>query len=160
MSNNNDNNNEEERKQEFDELPFELQMKILQERKKMEALIPHVEEVVDVTLRHNDFLKEISEDTDVEDIKTKLFIEAEKLDSIKSSTGCMKLCHELAREYDWIRHVVTDLGIDAAEFAAEAVKLCIMGDFKRSAILGRDMRSHVDEYENILAYWKKALEED
>lgn len=160
MSNNNDNNNEEERKQEFDELPFELQMKILQERKKMEALMPHVGEVVDVTLRHNDFLEEISEDTDVNDIKTKLFVEAEKLDSIKSSSGCMDLCHELAREYDYIRHVVTDLGVDAAEVAVEAVKLCIMGDFFRSAILGRAMKNQVDEYEKILAYWKKALEED
>lgn len=150
----------ENREEEFEDLPFEMQMKIMHEKKRLEEMVPYIEGIADVTIHHNDFLKEISEDTDTNSIKTKLFLEAERLDSLKSSKDGQRLFHEIAREYDWIRHVVSELGIDAAELAAEAVKLAMMGDFKRSAILGRSMKSHVDEYEKILSYWEKAINGD
>lgn len=148
----------ENRDEEFEELPFEWQMRIKQERKRMEALASHKEEVIDVSVDSSAFLDEIAKNKDVNDIKTKLFIEAEKLDAMKSTPEGKKLYHEFAKEYDWIRHVVSERGIDATEFAVEAVKRTVMGDFHRAAILGRSMQSHVDEFENILSYWKQALE--
>lgn len=146
----------ENRNEEFEDLPFEWQMRIMQERKKLKALASHKEEVIDVTVNSSEFLDKIAKSKDVDDIKAKLFIEAEKLDAIKSTEEGKRLYNEFAKEYDWIRHVASEKGIDAVEFAVEAVKFALIGDFKRSAILGRNMKSHVDEYENILNYWKNA----
>lgn len=98
---NNDNSQEE-----FDNLPFEWQMRILQMRKNMEEMMPHIEEITNDLANHILFFDEVENAIDAKELNAKLFCAAEKADKEKSYADHTKLCHEWTKEYDWIRHVL------------------------------------------------------
>lgn len=151
--------NDDNRQEEFDDLPFEWQMRILQMRKNMEEMMPHMEEITNDLANHFLLLDEVENATDAKELNAKLFCAAEKADMEKSYADHTKLCHEWAKEYDWIRHVLKDKGLDGAAMASWAIRKVTAGDFEKAEILKNGLNCHSDEFNQIELYWKDALEE-
>lgn len=76
--------NNDNRQEEFDNLPFEWQMRILQMRKNMEEMMPHIEEITNDLANHILFFDEVENATDAKELNAKLFCAAEKADKEKS----------------------------------------------------------------------------
>lgn len=150
-----DNNRQED----FDELPFEWQMRILQMRKNMEEMMPHIDEIANDLANHFLFLDEIENATDAKELNAKLFCAAEKADMEKSYADHTKLCHEWAKEYDWIRHVLKDKGLDGAAMASWAIRKVTAGDFEKAEILKNGLCSHNYEFEKIEGYWRDSMKD-
>lgn len=150
-----------DRNEEFESLPFELQMKILAGRKKQEALMANLDLAIDIVLLKLSKLNELKSCNDVTEAKKLCFVEAEAFDSIKPYDGDEGFNKESAKEFDFLRHLLQndDRPIKRMQLAVDALLALTRSDFEEAdtkASIGEFDAN--DEYKDIVKFWVNVAE--
>lgn len=119
----------EERQTEFDNLPLEIQMRILQGRKSLKMVRENIDSIMDAILRKMKIFRQLKQMTDENSCLKILFIEAEAYDSMKIAADADGFGKETAKELDFIRHQMKPpKPLARVKYAVKAVEAAISCD--------------------------------
>lgn len=141
----------------FDNLSFEEQMKFETTRRGLNILCDNFDTFATLISEHICLLYEIINAETDEDFNKKLFCAAERMEAVKEFPEIKTLYHEWAREYDYIRHVYKERGLDAASMAALAVQETSSGHHDKAETLAKALNCHNSELQAIITYWKVSV---
>lgn len=114
------------RQTDFDNLPWEIQMQILQDRKKMKSLRENIDNVADAVVRKINVFEQLQYMTDEKACLKLLFIEAEAFDDMNHTSVDGGFGKETAFELDFIRHQMKQPSpLARVKYAARAVSAAI-----------------------------------
>lgn len=143
----------------FENLPFESQMKVLKVRRNLEQMTPHIEEIGKRMRSFEALLDCAREIDDPKKLRGILFSGAEGFEAMKPIPPDEGFPKERAKELDWLRHVLDDKP-ERVKDAVEALEKAIEGDFEMAwQMFDTNVSSHRDEFQRIVSYWKNALEQ-
>lgn len=146
---------ENNRQDEFDALPFEMQMRINAMRREHEQMMENIDSVASQIVRQVSILQRLGDISDPSEMNAVLFCAAEWAEKLKSCPGGEELAREWAREFDWMRHVLRDRGIDKAHTAVEAVRDATTGNITDARIFARGIDYDNSEFDAITDYWQQ-----
>lgn len=149
-----------ERQNEFDSLPLETQMRILQGRKSLKLMSENIDWIADAIVHKNNTLELLQHMTDEAACLKILFVEAEAFDAMKTLSKDDDFGKESARELDFIRHQMKQpKPLVRVKFAARAVIAAISCDDEDA-----DLNASIIDCDNdptflsIVEYWRKVKE--
>ena len=150
-------NDDEKRQQEFDDMPLDMQMRILQSRKKLHHIKDNVNDMFSRFKTWDASMEVVKNSDNYNVIVATLFSVAEWAEKLKPLHDGGDLGKEWAREADWLRHIYSEQGIKAMRNACHIIEAVTMGDFEQAKSMAIENNLVSKEYKRIYNYWYNAL---
>ena len=141
----------------FESLPERIKAEIRQSGDGAARLAENFNTVGEVLSRRMEVMNLLDEERDVGKVMEALVTGAEFMEQVKGDDELLQLARECSREFDYLRHILTDCGMEKMLVATGVIQNVTTGDFESANDIAWVIAAHSGEALDIIRYWEQEL---